>query len=101
MSLLLAGHKHSSFKMDCCFTPSDAYVVGSSGVALAKHNVSFCRWTAPRAGCLPACYTQQPHVGPYRALPTATDAQLLSVPLVPPPLLLGAITTADRTSPLS
>lgn len=26
-----AGHKHSSVKMDCCFTPSDAYVVGSSG----------------------------------------------------------------------
>lgn len=24
------GHKHSSFKMDCCFTPSDAYVAGSS-----------------------------------------------------------------------
>ena len=24
------GQKHTSFKMDCCFTPSDGYVVGSS-----------------------------------------------------------------------
>ncbi|KAL4436065.1 hypothetical protein ABPG77_005513 [Micractinium sp. CCAP 211/92] len=24
------GHTHTSFKMDCCFTPSDAFVVGSS-----------------------------------------------------------------------
>ncbi|PSC74259.1 WD repeat domain-containing 83 [Micractinium conductrix] len=24
------GHKHASFKMDCAFSPSDAYVIGSS-----------------------------------------------------------------------
>lgn len=24
------GHKHTSFRMDCCFTPSDGYAVGSS-----------------------------------------------------------------------
>lgn len=24
------GHKHASYKMDCCFMPSDAYVIGSS-----------------------------------------------------------------------
>lgn len=25
------GHTHTSFKLDCAFTPSDAFVVGSSG----------------------------------------------------------------------
>jgi mitogen-activated protein kinase organizer 1 len=28
--MCLPGHTHASYRLDCCFTPSDAYVVGAS-----------------------------------------------------------------------